>query len=178
MINTTKQTLDWLWINFYRAMCTRRKLLIQEPCVRSRSWWTTLKQARHRLFLSEPCAHGDRAFVNQLILNDEHRSWFVLMLNLSCTEPCARQARRLLWTKLMIDCQLIFKRAIGPFDGDRAMNKMMMKQARDWFHLETLLLRAKCAATKLVNNAMKQAHDWSWIHFLEPCARRRSLWKR
>ena len=62
----------------------------------------------------------------------------------------------------MIDCQLIIKRAIGPLDGDRAheaMNKMMMKQARDLFHLETLLLRARCAATRLINNAMKPVHD-------------------
>ncbi len=54
-----------------------------KPCARRRSSWTTLTQTRHRLFISfEPCAHGDRAFVNQLIDNDEHRSWFVSMVEL------------------------------------------------------------------------------------------------
>ena len=79
----------------------------------------------------------------------------------------------------MIDCQLIIKRAIGPLDGDRAheaMNQMMMKQARDLFHLETLLLRAICAVTELVNNTMKRL--WFMIDckliVLVPCARRQS----
>jgi len=82
MSNTTKQTLDWLWTNI-RATCTAKAHVNTEPCARWRSSWTTLKQARHRLFLSlEPCAHGDRVFVNQLRDNDEHRSWFVLMVEL------------------------------------------------------------------------------------------------
>ncbi len=139
-------------------LCARgeRAHVITEPFARRRSSWTTLEQAHDWLWTFFIRASSET-------MMKQARDLFK-WLNWSCTEPCARQAHRLLWPKLMIDCQLIIKRAIGPLDGNRAHETMnnMMKQARDLFHLETLLLRARSAATKLINNAMKQAHDWLW----------------